>query len=121
MSNFLYVYGTLRPGNTEIFKVPGALYDLGWFPGIKLVDFIIHGRQAEVSCEKIEVKDWDAVDRYEGYRPADPASSLYIRRPFYDGFIYEFNQPLLDHKLIKSGDWLEYTQQKKGVAHERVG
>lgn len=119
MSNILYVYGTLRPGDTEPVKVPGVLYDIGWFPGIKL-----YGDEEDnsyVVCEKIEVKDWDAVDRYEGCFPDDPASSLYIRRPYLDGFIYEFNHTVHDHKMIPSGDWLEYKQQRKGVAHERFG
>jgi gamma-glutamylcyclotransferase (GGCT)/AIG2-like uncharacterized protein YtfP len=109
MSNILYVYGTLRPGNADTVKVKGQLYDLGWFPGIKL------GGTGDVICEKIEVQDWSAVDRYEGYMPSDPANSLYIRVPFGDGFIYEFNRDVNPVKLVPTGDWLDYTKEKRGV------
>lgn len=115
-SNILYVYGTLRPGNTPKFMVPGRLYDLGWFPGIVLPKVLDNDY---VVCEKIEVKDWGAVDKYEGYNPKDPEGSLYIRRPFQDGYIYEFNQRVNPVKQILSGDWLDYTREKKGVNGDR--
>lgn len=105
---YLYTYGTLRPGDKETVTVKGRLYDLGWFPGIIL------GGDDDVVCEKIEVKDWAAVDRYEGYREDDKENSLYIRVPHEDGFIYEYNRPVNPVKLIQSGDWLDYTQEKRG-------
>ncbi len=114
MITTLYVYGTLRPGNTEIFRVPGVLFDIGMFPGIRLC---YDRYKSFVLCEKVEIKDWAAVDRYEGYFPDDPAASLYIRRKYADGFIYEFNHRVSDHKIIESGDWLEYRRQKKGSAN----
>lgn len=108
MSNILYVYGTLRPGKAEIYRVVGSLYDLGWFPGIKL------DGANEVICERIEITDWDAVDRYEGFMPSEPENSLYIRRPFMDGFIYEYNQEAHRAQRVVTGDWLDYTSQERG-------
>lgn len=109
MSNILYAYGTLRPGGPDIVKVQGSLYDLGWFPGIKL------GGTGEVVCERITVEDWQAVDRYEGFREDDPENSLYLRVPYLDGFIYEFNREVNPIKLVQSGDWLDYTKKERGV------
>lgn len=100
----IYAYGTLRPGKGDTLKVAGQLYDLGWFPGIKL------GGLGEVVCEKIEIKDLSAIDAYEGYIPSDPENSLYIRRPFLDGYIYEYNREVDPLSRIKSGDWLYYKQ-----------
>lgn len=114
MSSIIYTYGTLRPGDTETVLVPGELYDLGWFPGIKL------GGRSLVVCEKVEVHDLDAVDKYEGYSPAYPDESLYIRRPYLDGFIYEFNGSVNPAKLVQSGDWLDYTQERRGRNAGRI-
>ena len=118
----LLVYGTLRPGKSETVKVPGQLFDLGWFPGIKL------GWPGEVVCEPIEIDDWGPVDRYEGYDPTDPGNSLYIRRQLVDisdglngFFIYEYNHDINPVKLIQTGDWLDYTAQERGKYGERFG
>jgi gamma-glutamylcyclotransferase (GGCT)/AIG2-like uncharacterized protein YtfP len=108
MANYLYTYGTLRPGTTSPIKVKGTLHDLGWFPGIKL------GGTEDVVCEKVEIEDWAGVDRYEGYIPDEPESSLYIRVPYEDGFIYEFNRQPPEGSQIKSGDWLQHKQEKAG-------
>jgi gamma-glutamylcyclotransferase (GGCT)/AIG2-like uncharacterized protein YtfP len=97
----LYVYGTLRKELGETHRVEGRLYDLGWFPGLIL------GPGGSVLVERIVVDDIAAIDRYEGYREDDP-QSLYLRRPYRDGFIYEFNRPVNPVKEIFSGDWLDY-------------
>lgn len=112
MSEYLYTYGTLRPGKANTVVVPGKIYDLGWFPGLVM-------GEGEVVCEKLEIKDWSWVDRYEGYYPDDPENSLYIRRPFEDGFIYEYNRQVPDDKLIASGDWLKHTCKESGSNVER--
>jgi gamma-glutamylcyclotransferase (GGCT)/AIG2-like uncharacterized protein YtfP len=108
MSFVLYTYGTLRPGDTEVIPVRGTLYDLGWFPGIKV------GGDRFVMCERVIVDDITATDQYEGYDPRYPDESLYIRREFLDGYIYEFNRDINPNKVILSGDWLDYTQEKRG-------
>jgi len=113
MHNILYVYGTLRPGKNPTVEIEGQMFDLGWFPGVKL------GWPGKIVCEPIEVTDWGPIDRYEGYMPSDPANSLYIRRPLLvpygiNGWIYEFNREVNPIKRVLSGDWLEYTGKDKG-------
>jgi len=106
--NKVYVYGTLRPGKTtNVVQIPGILYKLGWFPGVKL------DLEAEsgsfVTCEVVEVDDEELkrLDVYEGYHMDCLDNSLFIRTPILDGFIYEFNGRVEPHDIIESGDWLE--------------
>ena len=107
------VYGTLRPfTNTNVVRVPGHLYDLGSFPGIKLDN----SSDTMVTCEVIEVTDEELarLDMYEGYRVSDPDNSLYIRRKLDWGpFIYEYNDPfgnLSEKDIVPSGDWSDVSQ-----------
>jgi gamma-glutamylcyclotransferase (GGCT)/AIG2-like uncharacterized protein YtfP len=71
--------------------------------------------------EAFEMLDADAVlsalDEIEGYRPAEPDTSLYIRREadvhLPDGivaaaWVYFYNAPLGRAPQITSGDYLEY-------------
>lgn len=114
MPDILYTYGTLRPGKTNTITIPGALFDLGRFPGLKL-----GSGPGLVVCEPVEVNDWTRYDRYEGFYPEDHEGSLYIRRPLVvpyglSGYIYEFNRPVDPITRIEGGDWLEYTQSKRG-------
>lgn len=100
------VYGTLRPFTGEnIVRVPGHLYDLGSFPGLKLDN----SSDTVVTCELIEVTDeeLERLDMYEGYHPSDPDNSLYIRRKLDWGpFIYEYNAGYLTaYDKVLSGDW----------------
>lgn len=103
------VYGTLRPfTNTDVVEVPGKLYDLGWYPGIVL------GGDRFVTCERITVSDQRLaeLDRYEGYDPQFPESSLYLRQKFGGDWIYVYNHSVEGHALIESGDWQQHTQEK---------
>lgn len=116
----VYVYGTLRPGNTETVLVPGTLYDVSWFPGIKLNIECLSVEGVDTvftTCEILEVDDkrLKELDRYEGYYPSDPLRSLYIRRPYRDGFIYEYNHSVEGLIKIKSGDWLQYKYERERV------
>lgn len=104
----LYVYGTLmRPEPTERVEVPGYLFDLGWFPGIELAD--ADKTDSRVKCQVIYVTDDELtkLDAYEGYNPNDPANSLYIRREYDGGYIYEYNRSTTAYPVIASGDWGE--------------
>lgn len=112
---FIYSYGTLRPGDGLTIKIPGSIYDLGWFPGFKFEG------DGQVTCEKIEVEDLAAVDRYEGFNEAYPDESLFRRVPLLDGFIYVFNRSVNPIKKVESGDWLDYTREKRGINGGRFG
>ena len=111
-TEIVYVYGTLRPGTGEKILVPGTLYDMGWFPAIVINPYLA----SVVVCEKIEVKHLDHVDAYEGYHPDYVKESLYIRRKYLDGWIYEINphKDFNKNRVVASGDWLEYTQKERG-------
>lgn len=107
MSHVLYVYGTLRRGGPTV-KIPGQLFNLGWFPGLKTYG------PGEVVAERIEVDDLTAIDRYEGYCEEDRDGSLYVRKPYLDGYLYEYNRDVNPVYKIESGDWLDFTQEKEG-------
>lgn len=108
----VFVYGTLRRGGAELFKVPGQIYDLGWFPGIVLGD---ENSKSFVVCERLEVDDEKLAefDRYEGFYEGEPESSLYLRVPYEGGWIYVYNHSVEGYTLVEGGDWLEYTAAKK--------
>lgn len=117
------VYGTLRPGEPErVIRVKAKMFDLGWFPGIRL------GGNEEIIGEVIEVTDDSmlaSLDRYEGYCEEDPQASLYIRRQVViDGqayWIYEYNDEPDESRLIESGNWLDFTNEERGLnAHLAV-
>lgn len=115
----IYVYGTLRPGTGETVDVPGLLYDLGWFPGAQsLLDYGPDYDGPTFKCEVIEVDDKELrrLDYYEGYNPDNPYASLYVRKPYLDGYIYIYNGSFGGRTRIESGDWLSYKGQSKGVA-----
>lgn len=108
----ILTYGTLRPFvNTDIVKVPGKLYDLGWYPGIVLGN---HENPQEgdsfVTCERITVDDdrLRELDNYEGYNPDHPEQSLYLRKKVGQDWIYVYNHSVEGHELIESGDWQQH-------------
>lgn len=113
----VYVYGTLRPGDTDTVLVPGKLYTLGGFPGISLE---VDSDDDTVVCEIIEVDDnrLASLDRYEGYRENDPEGSLYLRQEYKDGFIYVYNHlyRVSEEQRIPSGDWLDFKNELRGRA-----
>lgn len=119
MSHTLYVYGTLRPGGAVTHLVPGELYELGWYPGLKLLAPDSH---SWVVTERIEVDDEQLsnLDTYEGYDPEDELNSLYLRRPYLGGWIYVYNSKLEGRRLIESGDWLAHRESKSGTAADKV-
>lgn len=110
----IFVYGTLRPGKTEPVLIPGEMFDLGWFPGVKLSKEEEDG--PHFLAEEVFVDDetlYD-LDRYEGYDVHNTSSSLYVRKPYQDGFIYEYNGDMSGRLPVPSGDWLDYTQKGEG-------
>jgi gamma-glutamylcyclotransferase (GGCT)/AIG2-like uncharacterized protein YtfP len=92
MPTLLFLYGTLRPDRAPAEIAPVArrlapmahgtiqarLYDLGAYPGVILDDDAL----TPVPGQIFRVPDaatLAALDRYEDYRPADPAASLFLR------------------------------------------
>jgi gamma-glutamylcyclotransferase (GGCT)/AIG2-like uncharacterized protein YtfP len=124
MTHKIFVYGTLRPGVSEPVMVPGQMFDLGWFPGVVGVPdepvgpmfFAENEVEHFFMAEIIEVDDETLarLDSYEGYNPNHPASSLYVRKAYQDGFIYQYNGNVSGKLPVPTGDWLEYTQMTEG-------
>lgn len=108
----LYVYGTLRPNESEPVPIPGYIYDLGWFPGVTLLSpdktsSVFYAERIEVTEERLS-----RLDDYEGYYPDNPEGSLYLRVPYLDGEIYVYaDQSRLDSLVpIEGGDWIKYRE-----------
>lgn len=121
MSKKIAVYGTLRKGcraNGKLSKanfvgedaVKGNLYNIGWFPGIRLggpqdVKVEVYEVSPEVEGEVLSI-----LDSYEGYREGDPGS-LYFRKEVettsgHTVSIYEYRESPSETTLIPSGDWM---------------
>ncbi len=120
MATDLFVYGTLHPDRApaEIARVVkrlrllgtgtirGKLYELGEYPGV-----VVHPSHRDKVPGFIFAlpEDRDTLsqlDDYEGFRPTDPANSLFIRAKrtvtFAEGhrrrcWVYLYNGALLCH------------------------
>jgi gamma-glutamylcyclotransferase (GGCT)/AIG2-like uncharacterized protein YtfP len=121
---FVFIYGTLRRGAVGSMsarfpkskfiaeaKVNGSLYDLGPYPGL-----LLNESNSSVNGEVYEVDDelLNELDEFE-------ASSNYVRKQVEISFgaertkcwTYEPNPEFYRlHKLITSGDWIEYARTK---------
>lgn len=116
------VYGSLRklgPNNHLLNGceflcedyVPGKIYGtLAFFPAAKLHD------SPDDGLIKVEVYDVQctgtlmALDRYEGFYPKDPDSSLFVPKETetvggHKVLIYEANFDVNESLLVKDGDW----------------
>ena len=91
MRDLLFIYGTLHPDRApaEIAgaarrltpigpaTIRGHLYNLGEYPGV-----ILDHTALPISGELFNIPDagtLTALDAYEDFRPAEPASSLFLR------------------------------------------
>lgn len=96
-------------------KVSGSLYDLGDYPGL-----LVNESKTLVTGEVYEIDDGtlEQLDEFE-------ASSNYIRKQVEVSadnertlcWVYEPDPDSYDlHKLISSGDWIEYARTKSNDA-----
>ncbi len=133
MSERVFFYGTLRTGFNRTTRagvdallkyagngwISGKLFDLGLYPAA------VPATDARVFGEIFEMTDTPAVlealDRIEGYLPAEPERSLYnrVRVPatFEDGrsedvWVYFYNAPLGRAPRIISGDYIEHLKAR---------
>ena len=93
MPHHLFVYGTLHPDRApaEIAHavrhlreigpatLRGTRYDLGDYPGVVLHPNRYDVVQGTVFALPDDPAVLKALDRYEDYRPSDPAASLFLR------------------------------------------
>jgi gamma-glutamylcyclotransferase (GGCT)/AIG2-like uncharacterized protein YtfP len=133
MTDLVFFYGTLmtafkRDGRSRIEAkltpvgrgtIGAALFDLGIYPAaIPSSDGRVHGEVHRMA----DAADVVAVlDEFEGFRPSEPDSSLYVRAEttvtFDDGreaqaWAYFYNAPLGGAQRIESGDYLEHLKAK---------
>ena len=128
--DYVFFYGTLmtafnRPGRQRVEarlsfvgrgRIRAALFDLGIYPAAVPADDDSH-----VTGELYELLDGPAVlavlDEIEGFRPNEPARSLYLRvrtgvtlesGETREAWAYFYNAPLGRAERISSGDYLEH-------------
>lgn len=135
MSEYLFVYGSLRPRMApprlaHLMKemrymgrasTPGRLYDLEAYPGAVLdpdCDTQIKGEVFQLSDDGLTLA---ALDTYEGFDARYPESSLFVRRrckvTLKDDqklvcWIYVYNWQVSSETLIRSGDYLWHRKLK---------
>lgn len=129
MPEHVFFYGTLmtpfnRPGRQRVEskllfrgrgRIAAALFDLGIYPGaVPAHDSLVSGEVYELVDAPVVLT---ALDELEGFRPAEPATSLYLRVltdvQMHDGRVqpawaYFYNAPLGRAERIESGDYLEH-------------
>jgi gamma-glutamylcyclotransferase (GGCT)/AIG2-like uncharacterized protein YtfP len=118
--DLLFVYGTLRPGESaDMTKMAGAkhlgsdaingeLFDLGWYPGAKAEPSHFDTGAPSIKGDVFELTDESIIprlDSYEGY------PNLYDRIQTHTAqercvWVYTFNHGVTDNQKIASGDWL---------------
>ena len=100
-------------------SIPAALFDLGLYPAaVPSPDGQVWGELYEVASSDDVLPVLDAI---EGYTPARPEGSLYLRDTACvtgpDGtetpaWVYFYNAPLGRALHIRSGDYLAYVQHR---------
>ena len=126
VTHHLFVYGTLPPRHAppEIAatvrrlrpvgsaSVPGQLYDLGEYPGAVLSKTARSQIRGEVFELPTDAKTLSSLDDYEGFEPAKPTSSLFVRRAWPvvmdDGtrlrcWVYVYNGDLRQAQPVRNG------------------
>ena len=133
MSERVFFYGTLRTGFNRTTRagvdaylkfsgngwISGKLFDLGLYPAA------VPATDARVFGEVFEITDapavLEALDRIEGYLPAEPERSLYNRvqvpATLDDGrieavWVYFYNAPLGRAPRIHSGNYIEHLKAR---------
>jgi gamma-glutamylcyclotransferase (GGCT)/AIG2-like uncharacterized protein YtfP len=134
-TQYLFCYGTLlrdhapqsvaalcrRLPRLAAASVRGALYDLGSYPGMLLVE--AEGEGDDDACVRGEIvvvqssSDWLRLDTYEGYDDAHPQRSLFKRVRVtatteagdkLECWTYVYNRELRNASKIDSGCWRTY-------------
>jgi len=131
MKHLVFIYGTLRRGNpgsmsvrfplaefvAEV-RVHGKLYDLGPYPGLQLgkSDLLVSGELYEIDEDTLKLLD--EFEESSNYRRAQCEITLGAEKR--KCWTYEPDPSFYSlHKLITSGDWIEYSKASTSV--DRAG
>jgi gamma-glutamylcyclotransferase (GGCT)/AIG2-like uncharacterized protein YtfP len=91
-------------------RIPGVIYDLGGFPGLRAGEGEVSGELYALERPAV----LEHLDAFEGFDPADPERSLYVRRrlmllePPARAWVYLYNGDPGGRPVIHSGDWRAY-------------
>lgn len=118
--SLLFLYGTLRQGEPMFEQLrlsdalefvgetsfPGALYDLGDYPGAVPGDGLVAGELHRIRDPGILT----ALDEYEEFDPANPATSLFVRQRIVipevgEAWAYLYNGSREHRRRLDSGEW----------------
>ena len=135
-SNFLFVYGTLRPNFDNAFSqylrqrayytgegsFPGLLLDLGSYPGAgyqKNSSTAVWGTVYDIRKNSETVLTY--LDYYEGVGSEFESPTEYVRSiipircrgTIIDCWVYIYNYPADDKAIIQSGDYNHHLNQLK--------
>lgn len=137
----LFVYGTLRPGHAPASVAAyvdrcrdlgsactaGRLYDLRNYPGA----IVESGSDGRIFGQLLELPSEAALkrlDAYEGYNPADPRGSLFVRTECdvtldagrgggetVRAFVYVYNRDVADARVIPDGRYHPNSAMRRPV------
>jgi len=121
-SELVFVYGTLRRGGSNAFRmdgaefvgpatVGGALYRISWYPGL------VPGGDGRVTGEvyRVGAEPLRALDEFEGLAAGEIEGSEYRRvrveallgdEEELEVWVYEWKGGFNEDERIQSGDWL---------------
>ena len=121
MSDLLFVYGALRKGASNNWRMEGAcclgsaevlgiLVKIDWYPGLVLKgDTRVKGEVYEVGADLLK-----KLDKFEGIGSQDEVEAEYhriridvsLREEPTKAWVYEWLKGIKDYEVVHSGDWL---------------
>ncbi|WP_454802388.1 gamma-glutamylcyclotransferase family protein [Mucilaginibacter phyllosphaerae] len=134
MTDLLFVYGTLlRKGNpfanyllqnsNYVFagKIKGILYDIGEYPGLIITGNNHNYVYGSIYKLRQPEENLKIIDDYEGVGLDQEQPNLYTRQSAkiisetgaVDAWVYVYNRPVDGLPIIPSGNYMEYSKQKK--------
>jgi gamma-glutamylcyclotransferase (GGCT)/AIG2-like uncharacterized protein YtfP len=125
----VFVYGTLRRGGSNAFRMDGAefvasaevsgrLYHISWYPGLVLGrgKGMVTGDLFRVGPEQMK-----ALDEFEGISANEVEGAEYRRVKAtaviehieaLSAWVYEWKGPVAEERRIASGDWFDVVQPR---------
>lgn len=110
----VFVYGSLRQGASNAFRMEGAeflgpaciagdLYRVDWYPGVVL------GGQNKVIGEVYLVPEeiMPELDAYEGSEYTKKVVKVESGSVCFDAVVWEYNRDISALEIIPSGDWMD--------------
>jgi len=107
-------------------RVPGILFDLGPYPALRPARSAADQVRGELHAI-LDPAVLAVLDAFEGFDPADPAGSDYLRASLRvieptvpAAWVYVFNREPDPARRIASGDWRAHLAERAASAHDPV-